>query len=105
MNYFTTKEKGNEKMEMNTLTSQYNASELYDLVSETVVNAGSGGVMFVTETDIITHENGRLYILHTKEIKGENFEISRKEIDPYTLYLLFDLFENAIDEHLIRKEQ
>ena len=94
-----------KKMEMNTLTSQYNVSELYDLVSETVINAGSGGVMFITETDMIENENGRLYISHFKEIKGENYVVSRKEIDPYTLYLLFDLFENAIDEHLIRKEQ
>lgn len=92
-------------MNMDTLTSQYTVSELYDLVSETIYNAGNEGVMFVTETDIIEHENGRLYISHLKENKGTYHTVSKKEIDPYTLYLLFDLFENTVDEHLFRKEQ
>lgn len=87
---------------METLTSQYTVEELYILMLETVDNAGSRGVMFITDTDIFEVDEGVLYLTHLKEHKNVNHVISRKEIEPYALYLLVDLFENAFDEHLIR---
>lgn len=90
---------------MATLTSQYTVQELYELMKETVKNAGNGGIMFLTETDFFDIENGRLQLVHIKEYEGVSHVISRKKIEPYTLYLLVDLFENAIDEHLIRMDK
>ena len=90
---------------MRTLTSQYTVQGLYDLIKETVKDAGNQGTLFMTETDLFSVENEKLFLLHVKEYEKFNHVISRKELDPYALYLLFDLFENVVYNHrLIKKE-
>jgi len=89
---------------MQTLTSQYNLQELHNLILTAVDNAGNNGVLFISETAFFDNSNGTLFLTHFKEVDGKNYETSRKELDPYNLYLLFDLFENVVDEHLIRKD-
>lgn len=88
---------------MQTLTSQHTVNSLYNLIMETVENAGNLGTLFLTETDYFYIENGELFLAHTKEFEGVNHEVSRKKIKPYELYLLFDLFENVIDEHRMKE--
>lgn len=76
--------------------------ELHEFTKETVRDAGQGGALLMNDTDLFVIEDEKLFLIRTIECKGINHEISRAELDPNTLYLLFDLFENVIYNHQLQ---
>lgn len=89
---------------MRTLTSQMSEKELYEFTKETVRDAGQGGALLMNENDLFIIEDEKLILVRTKEFEGMNHEVSRIELDPDTLYLLLDLFENVIYNHQLQTE-
>lgn len=85
---------------MQTLTSHYSAQELYELTKETVEWNGNEGVFSVTETDFFEVEENKLFLTRLKERESIHQVVSRKELEPHDLYLLFEMFENVVDAHL-----
>lgn len=84
---------------MSTLTSKYTPTELYELILWTIKNSGNGGDVFLTSTnDLIEVVDNEVFIITlSQKVDGEQYVTSRKQVKLYDLYLLFELFENAID--------
>lgn len=92
---------------LDTLTSQYTPTELYDLTTDTIGNVGSGSnnAMLTSSEDIISiQKNGSICIEIIKEVDNQRYVISEKQLEMYDLYLLFELFENVYDNHLFKEE-
>lgn len=93
---------------MNTLTSQYTPTELYELIQDTLENMGSGGgnAILTSSEDIISiQKSGSILLEVIKEVDGKRYVTSQKELELYDLYQLFELFENVCENHLLRKEK
>lgn len=91
---------------MDTLTSQYTPLELYELILHTIKNSGNGGEVFLTsQSDLFEIKDNQIWLSKLKEVDSVQYEVSTKQLEMYDLYLLFELFENVIDEHLIQKEE
>lgn len=88
---------------MRTLTSQMSEKELHEFTKQTVRDAGEGGALLMNDNDLFIIEGEKLFLVKTKEYENINHEISRTELEPDTLYLLFDLFENVIYNHQLEK--
>jgi len=92
---------------LDTLTSRYTPTSLYDLTTDTIMNMGSGSnnAMLTNNEDIISiQRNGSILFQTIKEIDGERYVISEKQLEMYDLYSLFELFENVYDNHLFKEE-
>lgn len=91
---------------MDTLTSQYTPLELYDLTTDTIKNIGSGAnnAILTINEDVISIQNGSILFQTLKEIDGERYVISEKQLEMYELYSLFELFENVYDNHLFKEQ-
>ena len=92
---------------LDTLTSRYTPTSLYDLTTDTIMNMGSGSnnAMLTKNEDIISiQRNGSILFQTIKEIDGERYVISEKQLEMYELYSLFELFENIYVNHLFKEE-
>jgi hypothetical protein len=85
-----------------TLTSRFTPSELYDLTTDTLKNIGSGAnnAMLTINEDVISIQNGSIFIETIKEVGNSRYVISEKRLGMYELYQLFELFENTYDNFL-----
>lgn len=90
-----------------TLTSQYTPSELYDLITDTIgyIGSGANNATLTSSDDIISiQRNGSILLQVIKEVDGERYVVSEKELELYDLYQLFELFENVYDNHSFKEE-
>lgn len=92
---------------IDTITSQYTPLELYELTTDTIKNIGSGtnNAILTINEDVISIQNGSILIETIKEVGNSRYVISEKRLGMYDLYLLFELFENVVDEHLNQNEE
>lgn len=92
---------------LDTLTSLYTPTELYDLATDTIANMGSGSnnaILTINDDVISIQRNGSILFQTIKEIDGERYVISEKQLEMYELYSLFELFENIYVNHLFKEE-
>lgn len=83
---------------MNTLTSKYTPTELYELILWTIKDSGNGGEAFISSTnDLFVVEDDEIFITKLNEVDGVQYTTSKKKLELYDLYLMFELFENVID--------
>lgn len=92
---------------LDTLTSRYTPTSLYNLTTDTIMNMGSGSnnaILTINDDVISIQRNGSILIQTIKEVDGERYIISEKQLEMYDLYLLFELFENVYDNHLFKEK-